>query len=64
MYCNAIYQLCRFIPNCTAIDQSNVDFTFCTARCAKSEIRIWLVNSTTAGARRLARRINVATTLY
>ena len=28
MYCNAIYQLCEFIPNCTAIDQSNADFTF------------------------------------
>jgi len=32
-----------------AIDQSNADFTVCTAQCAKSEIRIWLVNSSTAG---------------
>ena len=27
MYFNAIYQLCKFIPNCMAIDQSNVNFT-------------------------------------
>ena len=26
MYCNAIYQLCKFIPNCTAIDQSLIRF--------------------------------------
>ena len=30
MYCKAIYRLCKFIPNCMAIDQSNADFTFCT----------------------------------
>ena len=35
MYCKAIYQLCKFIPNCTAIDQSNADFTFCTAQRAQ-----------------------------
>ena len=28
MYCKAIYQLCKFIANCTAIGQSNADFTF------------------------------------
>ena len=28
MYCKAIYQLCQFIPNCTAIDQSNADSLF------------------------------------
>ena len=35
MYCKVIYQLCRFIPNCMAIDQSNADFTFCTAQLCK-----------------------------
>ena len=35
MYCKAIYQLCKFIPNCTAIDQSNADFTFCMASVQK-----------------------------
>ena len=30
IYC--IYQLCTLIPICTAIDQSNIDFTFCTAQ--------------------------------
>ena len=27
-----IYQPCKFIPNCTAIDQSNAGFTFCMAQ--------------------------------
>ena len=37
MYCKAIYQVCKFIPNGMAIDQSNADLIFCTVRCAKSE---------------------------
>ena len=32
MQCKAVYKLCKYIPICTAINQSKVDFTFCTAQ--------------------------------
>ena len=44
MYCNAIYQLCKFISNSTAVKQSNADFTFCTggsAQCTHAVSSLW-----------------------